>query len=168
MCFYTRTDYVCGDWKWGNMKEQCPRENRIGETCGARLSHIDSNMTSPQICRTCTEITTKRRRLVKAQADLNRYTEERKLPGLAAAKQQEVEEFEQAIARLNAQRTSSKHLHSRNFMGRNRDHLPGQSHRSLPSSISDLQDPITQRQDVRHRYRTYGRASEPFPFALRA
>jgi hypothetical protein len=166
MCFYTRTDFACGDWKWGNMKEQCPREHRTGETCGARLSHTDSNISSPQICRLCTEIATKRRRLAKAQADLNRYTKERKLPALAAAKEQEVQDIEKAITRLNAQRTSSQHLHTRNIPSRHLFEAPAQMHRALPP-ICSTSYPVTQIPDARHRHQAYGHASESSRFVLR-
>jgi hypothetical protein len=165
MCFYSRTDFVCGDWKWGNMKEQCPREHRTGETCGAKLSHIDSNITSPQLCRICTEITTKRRRLAKAQADLTRYTIERKLPALAAAKEQEVQDIQQALVKLNDQRISSKHLHSRDITGRHHEQVP-QRHRPMPS-ISSTHYPVMQIQDSRYRHQAYGHTSEASPFALR-
>ena len=45
MCYFERIDYACGDWKWGNMKEQCPREWRTRETCGAKLSS--------EVCTSC-------------------------------------------------------------------------------------------------------------------
>lgn len=165
MCFYARTDYACGDWKWGNMKEQCPREHRIGETCGAKLSHIDSNITSPQLCRICTEITAKRRRLAKAQADLTRYTTERKLPALAAAKEQEIQDIQQALVKLNDQRISCKHIHSRDITGRIHDQTP---QRDRPSpSISGTLYPVMQRQDARYGHQAYGNTSKASPFALR-
>ena len=166
MCFYTRTDYACGDWKWGNMKEQCPREHRTGETCGAKLSHIDSNIASPQICRLCTEIATKRRRLAKAQADLVRYTTERKLPALAAAKEQEIQDIEETIVNLNDQRISSKHLHSRHNAGRHDSQASTQRHRPLPS-ISTTSYPGVQRHDSRYQHTAYGHGSASSPFAVR-
>ncbi|KAI1623697.1 hypothetical protein EDD37DRAFT_632216 [Exophiala viscosa] len=42
MCYYARVDYRCGDWKWGNMKQRCPRQHRMGETCGAKLLDHES------------------------------------------------------------------------------------------------------------------------------
>lgn len=161
MCFYTRTDYACGDWKWGNMKEQCPREHRMGETCGAKLSHIDSNVESPQLCRVCTEIATKQRRLAKARTDLARYTTERKLPALAAAKQQDITEIEQAIVKLNEQRISMKHLHSQ----RHDNPTTAQRYRPVPSITGTFYPPM-QRQDDRHDRTTYDYKSELYRQSL--
>jgi hypothetical protein len=161
MCFYARTDYACGDWKWGNMKERCPREHRIGETCGAKLSHIDSNIESPQICKICTEIMAKQRRLAKARTDLARYTTERKLPALAAAKQQEIRDIEQAIMNLNNQRISSKHLHSARYDNQ----ATAQRHQPVPS-IAGIFYPLVRREDARHAPLTYNHKSDSSRFPL--
>ena len=167
MCFYTRTDYACGDWKWGNMKERCPRQHRIGETCGAKLSHIDSNIESTQLCKICTEITAKQRRLKKARTDLARYTTERKLPALAAAKKQEIQDIEEAMSRLNAQRTSSKHLRPRNasMEGGCDNQGTAQRHRFVPSTSGTLY-PLMPLEDTRFAYSAYNYTAETSRFPL--
>lgn len=74
MCFYSQTSFECGDWKWGNMMEQCPRQHRIGETCGAKLVHHESSTQRPgELCRICQEMEVKRRRLQKLQDNINRW-----------------------------------------------------------------------------------------------
>lgn len=164
MCFYTRTDFACGDWKWGNMKERCPRQHRVGESCGAKLSHIDSNIESPQICKTCTEITTKQRRLRKANVDLARYTTERDLPALAAAKKREIRDIEQALRELNERRPSMKHMRAHDLGGRN-DAQAQTSH--TVSSISGTYYPLMQTQDARYAQSIYNRSNDLARFPLR-
>jgi hypothetical protein len=76
MCYYATTDYVCGDWKWGNMKERCPRQHRMGETCGAKLVHHESVTKSDQECKICQEMQIKVRRLRKEQDNIARWEKE--------------------------------------------------------------------------------------------
>jgi hypothetical protein len=76
MCYYATTDYVCGDWKWGNMKERCPRQHRMGETCGAKLVHHESVTKSDQECKICQEMQIKVRRLRKEQDNIARWRKE--------------------------------------------------------------------------------------------
>jgi hypothetical protein len=76
MCYYATTDYVCGDWKWGNMKERCPRQHRMGETCGAKLVHHESVTKSDQECKICQEMQIKVRRLRKEQDNVARWRKE--------------------------------------------------------------------------------------------
>jgi hypothetical protein len=76
MCYFERTDYQCGDWKWGNMKEQCTREWRTGETCGAKLSHDDYINRSNDFCNICQDILVKKRRIKKEEDNLARWKRE--------------------------------------------------------------------------------------------
>jgi hypothetical protein len=68
MCYYETVSYACGDWKWGNCRQQCDREYRMGETCGMRL--VYSNKTDQSTCKTCLKLATKRRR---REAEYKRY-----------------------------------------------------------------------------------------------
>lgn len=77
MCYFAITDYSCGDWKWGNMMERCPRQHRIGETCGAKLIHQDHVTKNPDTCKICQDIEVKRRRLVKVEDSIRRWTPEK-------------------------------------------------------------------------------------------
>jgi hypothetical protein len=79
MCYYERTDFICGDWRWGNMKQRCPRQNRIGETCGARLPDTDNLTRSKEPCRICSDKAVKLRKLEKNRTDLERWTKEPKV-----------------------------------------------------------------------------------------
>lgn len=62
MCFYERDDYSCDDWKWKNLKERCPRQDRLGERCGATLTHPDHITKLPHQCQICKKIAVKTRR----------------------------------------------------------------------------------------------------------
>jgi hypothetical protein len=73
MCFYERMDYRCGDFKWGNMKHRCERQHRMGETCGQKLLDDGGHQYSPDICRICQDIETKKRRLEKEQSNIKRW-----------------------------------------------------------------------------------------------
>lgn len=76
MCYFERTDYACGDWKWGNMKQQCPREWRTGETCGAKLSHDQHMHKNNEYCKICQDILVKKRRIKKEEENLARWKRE--------------------------------------------------------------------------------------------
>ncbi|EXJ63844.1 hypothetical protein A1O7_00179, partial [Cladophialophora yegresii CBS 114405] len=76
MCFYERTDFSCGDWRWGNMKQRCPRQPRIGETCPARLVDEHNVTHSDDVCKTCQDIATKNRRLRNCRENLGRWKAE--------------------------------------------------------------------------------------------
>lgn len=58
------------------MKERCPRQHRIGETCGAKLVHDESITRSAEKCRTCQEIEVKHRRLKKIRENIDRWRAE--------------------------------------------------------------------------------------------
>jgi hypothetical protein len=60
MCFYDCNRYACGDWKWGNMKQQCNKEYRMGEVCGMKLTH--ETISLPNNCRLCEKLQTKMRK----------------------------------------------------------------------------------------------------------
>lgn len=104
MCYFARTDYVCGDWKWGNMMERCPRQHRIGETCGAKLVHTDYITKNSDKCKTCQDIDVKYRRLAKVEDSIRRWTPEK-------------EKFAASLAKANAEahdlRERLKAAHSR-------------------------------------------------------
>lgn len=77
MCYFARKDFACGDWKWGNMMERCPRQHRIGETCGAKLVHTDHIEPRPEFCKTCQEMEVKKRRLQKVCENISRWAAEK-------------------------------------------------------------------------------------------
>ncbi|KKA30398.1 hypothetical protein TD95_003978 [Thielaviopsis punctulata] len=78
MCHYEQILWNCGYWRWDRFKQQCPGENRIGETCGLRL--IYETILKHSECRLCLDIAKKDRRLVKMAADMNRWRREANKP----------------------------------------------------------------------------------------
>ena len=107
MCYYERIDFRCGDHRWGNMKQQCPRERRIGETCGARLSHDSLITQDPGMCKICRDLEIKRRRQSKAYEDLRRWQREsQKYRATIEKTQAEIRQLDDAIEELHSKRTS--------------------------------------------------------------
>lgn len=53
MCFYARINFNCGDWKWGNMKQRCSRQPRIGETCNTKLVDTENLTIVDEDCGKC-------------------------------------------------------------------------------------------------------------------
>lgn len=105
MCYYARTDYVCGDWRWGNLKLRCPREHRIGEACGLKLVHHESVVSMDETCRICQEIAVKNRRLQREKDNIERWTREGgKLAASIDKAHVEVNILENKIERLNGRR----------------------------------------------------------------
>ena len=115
MCFFSVIDYACGDWKWGNMREQCPREHRMGEQCGARLLHHETSVRVDWPCSTCKALDTKHRRLDQAREKL-RWRRDNGLKEFQysiAKAEQEIRELREDIVELEAKRSSAKLASSR-------------------------------------------------------
>lgn len=107
MCYYATTDFACGDWKWGNMKLRCPRQHRMGETCGAKLVHHESVTKSKDNCRLCDERMVKERRLQKEKDNIARWSREgNKFSASIEKAQRESATLEQTIRELWAKRPS--------------------------------------------------------------
>ncbi|KIY00415.1 uncharacterized protein Z520_04100 [Fonsecaea multimorphosa CBS 102226] len=107
MCYYARTDFRCGDWRWGNMKQRCPRQPRIGETCGAKLVDTDNLSRTNEDCKNCQEKAVKERRLQKEKDNLRRWRSEGDRFAASIAKaEDEVTRLEKQIAELESRRTS--------------------------------------------------------------
>lgn len=107
MCYYARKDFSCADWRWGNMMERCPRQHRIGETCGAKLAHPDHIEARPEPCKTCQEIEVKKRRLSKINENIARWTAERgRFAALLEKAENERSQLLEKLNELQSQRTS--------------------------------------------------------------
>ncbi|KAH6618271.1 hypothetical protein B0J18DRAFT_371802 [Chaetomium sp. MPI-SDFR-AT-0129] len=74
MCYFDHQLWPCGWWKWGNFREQCPKEYRTGETCGLKL--IFNTYLEPEPCKMCDQIDKKQRRLNKMMEDVRRWRNE--------------------------------------------------------------------------------------------
>lgn len=109
MCYYEQTAYACRDWKWGNMKERCPRQHRMGETCGVKLIHGEYLIHSPDLCRTCRDKEIKERKLKKELQNIERWRKEgRKFIASIEKAENEAERLEEQIRVLESNRTSNK------------------------------------------------------------
>jgi len=108
MCYFAQTRYVCGDWKWGNMVERCPRQHRIGETCGAKLVAEENVIPTSELCRICQEIEVKKRRLQKTMENIARWWPQGSqfASSLDKAKLERAQ-FIEKINELESRRTSS-------------------------------------------------------------
>lgn len=109
MCYYEQTAYICRDWKWGNMKERCPRQHRMGETCGVKLVHDGYLTHSNEKCRVCKDIEIKQRKLDKEKQNIARWSKEGKkfLASIEKA-ENEIEHLSEAIEMLESSRPVSK------------------------------------------------------------
>ena len=108
MCFYTVTDYRCGDWRWGNMRERCPRQHRLGEVCGAKLVHPETSNKVDKSCRICENIEVKRRRLLKAKERVDWKKRNGDFQNSIARVEEDISELMDEIAVLESSRESAK------------------------------------------------------------
>lgn len=108
MCYFAQVRYRCGDWKWGNMVERCPRQHRIGETCGAKLVATENVDPSSDLCRICQEIEVKKRRLQKTMENIARWAPQGSqfASSLDKAKAERAQ-FVEKINELESRRSSS-------------------------------------------------------------
>ena len=106
MCYYARTDYRCGDFKWGNMKLRCERQPRIGETCGAKLADTSNLSYVNEDCRICQDIQTKTRRLRKEQDNIARWRNDNRTNFRASIEKatRESQQLAEQIHELNSRR----------------------------------------------------------------
>jgi hypothetical protein len=111
MCFYERIDFLCGDHRWGTMRQQCPREYRTGESCrGVKLSHDDYINKVDKRCQVCEALEIKERKYHKEFSSLMRWREQQRCGvrrGASIEKALEtLQELEREIVELNNKRTS--------------------------------------------------------------
>ncbi|KAF4993208.1 hypothetical protein FDECE_13486 [Fusarium decemcellulare] len=74
MCFFEQTLWACGWWRWGNFRQQCNKEYRMGETCGLKL--VYETETEPDVCKLCHDTEKKQRRYDKMYRDVQRWQRE--------------------------------------------------------------------------------------------
>ena len=101
------------------MREQCPRECRMGEQCGIRLLHHETSVQLDHLCNTCKALDTKRRRLAKSEETLrwreNNGPEEFQYSIAKATR--EIRMLREDIVELEAKRSSAKLASSRKGYG---------------------------------------------------
>lgn len=98
MCYYEMFRWECGDWKWGNFRQHCEREYRMGETCGTKLIFATTPLQG--YCQLCQNIQKKQRRLQKAMTDFKRFRADPTKQATAQVKWEEVIELQQEIKRM--------------------------------------------------------------------
>lgn len=107
MCFYAITDLSCGDWKWGNLKERCLHQHRIGESCGVKLVHPDYATRTELSCTVCRTIAAKQRQLARLDSRIERWLS---MPGQFSASLSKAlsqkEEYLTAVKLLQRKRVS--------------------------------------------------------------
>ena len=74
MCFFDQTRWACGFWRWGNLRQRCTKEHRIGETCGLKLIFETHN--KHDHCKRCELVIRKQRRITKMKKDIARWRRE--------------------------------------------------------------------------------------------
>src|SRR5687768_6817990 len=74
MCYFDQFRWACGFCTWGNFREQCSKESRIGHTCGLKL--VFSTEQQDEACRACQGMAKKQRRIVKMTDDVQRWRQE--------------------------------------------------------------------------------------------
>ncbi|SPJ80253.1 uncharacterized protein FTOL_08645 [Fusarium torulosum] len=74
MCFFEQTRWECGFWCWGHFRQQCNKEDHIGETCGLKL--VYETKKEEDICKLCQNTEKKRRRYGKMYLDVQRWQRE--------------------------------------------------------------------------------------------
>lgn len=89
------------------MKLRCPRQHRMGETCGAKLVDTDNVKKVDEDCKLCQEIGVKERKLQREKDNIRRWSREggRFAASLERA-QREAYDLEQTIRELRGRRVS--------------------------------------------------------------
>ncbi|EPE02129.1 hypothetical protein F503_06133 [Ophiostoma piceae UAMH 11346] len=98
MCYFEQTRWTCGYWKWGNFRQQCPKEYRTGETCGLKLVYTTSYKS--ENCKLCEQIEKKNRRLEKLQRDVERWRQEGNRPATIEKTERDIEEIAERVNQL--------------------------------------------------------------------
>ena len=107
MCFFDQHRFACGDWKWGQFRQQCNKEYRRGETCGMKL--IMSTLPVGQKCAICTKIDTKIRRRMAEVEKIKRWQREgNKFPRSVEVAYDAIDDLDKEIAKLKRDRQSKQ------------------------------------------------------------
>ena len=102
MCFYESIQFDCNCWRWGNMRQQCQKEYRRGETCGAKF--VFGNVSAHSSCTICQSLEKKERRLKKMCDDYVRWKDDPQRQCSAEKAVTEIRAIQVEIAALKAER----------------------------------------------------------------
>jgi hypothetical protein len=103
MCYYDCVVYSCQDWKWGNFKQHCNKEYRMGETCGMKL--VNQNLQQGQKCKLCERIETKLRRREIEVDRVARWRAEGRCPASVEKSLAIINQLDREMNELYAERT---------------------------------------------------------------
>ena len=98
MCYFDHTRWSCGYWKWGNFRQQCNKEHRIGETCGLKLVYFTAYETSN--CKICDVMSRKHKKASKLEKDIERWQKEGNRPASIEKAQQDIANIQSQVASL--------------------------------------------------------------------
>lgn len=110
MCFYEQKLWTCGTWRWSDFREQCKKEQRIGETCGLKL--VYKTIEGSGDCKICSDKEIKLRRYKKMESDVLRWEKEQGRPATVEFTRKEMKEVEVQILRLEQQHKEEIELRS--------------------------------------------------------
>ena len=98
MCYYDMYRWECNDWKWGNFRQHCEKEYRMGETCGLKM--VYNTLAKQGDCALCEKINAKKRKLAKAYDDYQRFAGDRQRQATAGVRMQECKDLQRGIKEL--------------------------------------------------------------------
>lgn len=143
MCYFDQIVWACGNWKWARFRQQCNKENRIGETCGLKL--VYERQDEAKKCKVCDQVTKKENQIERTTERMAWLREWKHLASLERC-EEEVASLKDAILRLREQ-------HSIDMCGgaafRLESGSPFEPHASIggPSSRPSIPVSLTERQD---------------------
>jgi hypothetical protein len=106
MCFYEQSRFTCGDWKWGNFREHCNREYRMGETCGMKLVYQTVNQNGK--CKYCDKVDTKLRKRQTEVDRIARWQREGRNPASIEKSKDIVHQLDSEIQQIYAEITNRR------------------------------------------------------------
>jgi len=101
MCFYEQYRFTCGDWKWGNFREHCNREYRMGETCGMKL--VYQTQQQPSKCKYCEKVDTKLRKRQTECERISRWQREGRNPASIEKSLEMIKQLDYEIQQIYAE-----------------------------------------------------------------
>ncbi|GKU16173.1 unnamed protein product [Fusarium langsethiae] len=120
MCYFDQTHWACGYWCWGHFRQQCNKEDRMGETCNLKL--VYETKTERVLCKLCQDIKKKQRRCDKMYGDVQRWQREGNLNATIERTYTEIQEVHGQIYRMREEHTHR--LQSLGQVGLEYDFLP--------------------------------------------
>ncbi|KAH6975578.1 hypothetical protein EDB80DRAFT_309995 [Ilyonectria destructans] len=136
MCFFDQTRWVCGYFKWGRFRKQCPQEYRMGETCGLKL--VYETYSNAVVCKICQEIGRKARKVDRGNANIMRWKQEGCREATIEATRAEIEDLHAKIRRLQRE-----HMNYCSKLGGSRQRIIREPRRIQPTLADKMSDLFT-------------------------